>query len=177
MPSNESIQVGLTSIEKDKSKVLGVTIGKHTVEPGLYIPKADAQVAPELSFNVPDPAGTYLVVSLDIDAPFPSFHVLGPALHWIQSGLKPEQKNGKVVLTATDPFVANYVGPGPPPGSAPHRYCFFLYEQPTEFDPKAHAPPNGVKMGIWGRMRYSLDDWEKQVSLGPILAANYFTSN
>lgn len=198
MPSNESVKAGLALIENDKSKVLGVTTGKHVVEPGLYIPRAgkecsvhpshtyqlmlmyftsDAQEAPELTFDVPNPEGTYLVVSLDIDAPFPSFAVLGPILHWIQSGLKPAQKNGKLSLTATDPFVADYIGPGPPPGSAPHRYCFFLYEQPAGFDAKAHAPPDGAKMGVWGRMRYSLDDWERQVNLGPILAANYFTSN
>ncbi|KJZ77692.1 hypothetical protein HIM_02869 [Hirsutella minnesotensis 3608] len=173
MPSNKSVQTGLALIEGDKSKVLGLTVGKHTVEPGQYIPRADAQEAPQLRFQAANPDGTYLIMSLDIDAPFPSLDVLGPALHWIQPGLKADG----AALTAREPFVANFVGPAPPPGSAPHRYCFFLYEQPAGFDAKAHAPANGAKMGIWGRMRFSLDDWERKIGLGPILAANYYTSN
>jgi phosphatidylethanolamine-binding protein (PEBP) family uncharacterized protein len=114
-----------------------------------------------------------LVVGLDIDAPFPSFGVLGPILHWIQPGLK--DNDGQ--LDKTEPFVANYIGPAPPPGSSPHRYVFFLYEQPTGFDGQKYAPPNGQNLGNWHRMRYDLDAWEKEVHLGSVLAVNYFTSN
>lgn len=114
-----------------------------------------------------------MVVSLDIDAPFPSFGVLGPILHWIQPGLK--ARNGQ--LEVTEPFVANYIGPAPPPGSSPHRYIFFLYEQPEGFDGKRYAPPNGQNLSNWYRMRYDLDAWEKEIGLGKVLAANYFTSN
>lgn len=39
MPSNESVKSGL-AVAEDKSKVLGLSVGKHTVEPGLYIPRA-----------------------------------------------------------------------------------------------------------------------------------------
>lgn len=122
---------------------------------------------------MPDPSATYLVVALDLDAPFPSFDVLGPILHWIQPGLKVKDNE----LEATEPFVANYIGPAPPPGSSPHRYSFYLYKQPEGFDGKAHAPADGAKLGNLSRMRYSLDEWEKRVNLGEILAANYFNSN
>lgn len=40
MPSDKSIVAGLAVIESDKSKVLGVRVGKHSVEPGLLVPKA-----------------------------------------------------------------------------------------------------------------------------------------
>lgn len=40
MPSNEGVKGALAMMEKDKSKILGLTIGKHVVEPGLYVPKA-----------------------------------------------------------------------------------------------------------------------------------------
>lgn len=40
MPSNESVKKGLALIEGDKSKVLGLKVGNHTVEPGQYIPRA-----------------------------------------------------------------------------------------------------------------------------------------
>ncbi|KAF7910641.1 uncharacterized protein EAF01_002151 [Botrytis porri] len=33
------------------------------------------------------------------------------------------------LLTTSSPFIANYIGPAPPPGSAPHQYTFFLCTQ------------------------------------------------
>lgn len=127
---------------------------------------------------MPSPAATYLAIGLDIDAPFPSFDVLGPILHWIQPGLKPEPADGATqVLKAAEPVIANYIGPAPPPGSSPHRYIFFLYEQPAGFDGSKYAPKDGQPLSNWNRMRASLDELEKEYKLGPVLAANYFTSN
>ncbi|KAK9352955.1 phosphatidylethanolamine-binding protein [Lipomyces doorenjongii] len=176
MPANKSVGTALSLIEQDASKILTITVGKHNIVPGHEIPKADAQSPPELAFNVS--SGTYMVIGLDIDAPFPSFGVLGPILHWIQPGLKPEPTaNGLSILKAATPFVANYIGPAPPPGSAPHRYIFLLYEQPEGFDAKKYAPPGGKKLSNWHRMRYDLGAFEKEIRLGPVLAANYFRSN
>lgn len=118
-----------------------------------------------------------MAVGLDIDAPFPSFGVLGPILHWIQPGLKAEFQDGGFRLKATAPFVANYIGPAPPPGSAPHRYMFMLYEQPEGFEGGKYAPAGGEEMGNWGRIRYDLDSWAEEIGLGGVIAVNYFRSN
>lgn len=134
---------------------------------------SEAQEAPELSFAGADSAVTYMVVCLDLDAPFTSFSFMSPVLHWIQPGLKVRGDG----FEAMEPFIVDYAGPDPPPGSGPHRYCFFLYEQPEGFDFKTHAPSGGAKVGIWPRVRYSLEDWEKRAELGEIIAANYFISN
>jgi hypothetical protein len=40
MPSSESMERALALIDNDKSKVLGVAVGKHDIEPGQYVPKA-----------------------------------------------------------------------------------------------------------------------------------------
>ncbi|KAH6893487.1 putative protease inhibitor [Thelonectria olida] len=175
MPSNHSVQQAIQLIERGPSKVLGLNVGPHNnVQPGQYIPKADAQSEPEISFPGLSPDTTYMVVGLDIDAPFPSFGVLGPVLHWIQPGF---QVKAGDTLQATAPFICNFIGPAPPPVSSPHRYIFFLYEQPAGFDGSEYAPPNGQKVGVMGRMRYDLDAWAKQISLGPVLACNYYKSN
>jgi phosphatidylethanolamine-binding protein (PEBP) family uncharacterized protein len=134
----------------------------------------EAQTVPEISYAVPNPSATYMVVALDIDAPFPSFSVLGPILHWIQPGFKAGPDN---VLTTSEPFIANYIGPAPPPGSAPHRYMFFLFEQPKDFNSKQYAPAGGAPLGTWHRMRYDLDTWQKTAKLDDPLAVNYFLSN
>ena len=117
----------------------------------------------------------YLAIGLDLDAPFPPWWTsLGPVLHWIQPGFK-AGPDGKLV--SSEPYIADYIGPAPPPGSIPHRYSFFLYEQPADFDIKKYAPPPGKKVGAWNRMRFSLDNWEKEAKLGPVVAFNYFNSN
>lgn len=41
MPTSKSANAALSLIKDDKSKVLGLTVGKHAnVQPGDYIPKA-----------------------------------------------------------------------------------------------------------------------------------------
>ncbi|KAG8407769.1 hypothetical protein J3459_018363 [Metarhizium acridum] len=117
-----------------------------------------------------------MAVCLDLDAPHPSFPFLSPILHWIQPGLQASDEDGEGVLKASEPSISDYAPPGPPPGSPPHRYCF-LYEQPASCDGSNYAPGDGAKMGLWPRMPYSLDAWEKELGLGPIVATNFFTSN
>lgn len=75
------------------------------------------------------------------------------------------------------PFIADYIGPGPPPPSAPHRYVFLLYEQPEEFDIARFASKGGKKVGIWPRARWDLEAFEREAKLGPVVASNYFFSN
>lgn len=101
--------------------------------------------------------------------------MLGPILHWIQPGLRADVASGTLKTTA--PFVANYIGPAPPPGSAPHRYVFLLYEQPEGFDGAEYAPADGKELSNWYRIRYDLESWEKAVGLGEVVGVNYFVSN
>ncbi|KUI63482.1 Carboxypeptidase Y inhibitor [Cytospora mali] len=178
MPSNKSVQAGLELLKKDPSKVLGLTIGKHNItEPGQYVPRADARSPPQLTLASASPSKSYVVIALDLDAPFPSFDKLGPILHWVQSGLKVGGTSA-APFDISEPFVANYIGPAPPPGSSPHRYVFFLYEQPEAFDGvKKFAPKDGKNLGNASRMWASLDEWEKKLGLGEVVAVNYFNSN
>ncbi|KAL9617889.1 MAG: hypothetical protein Q9160_007377 [Pyrenula sp. 1 TL-2023] len=175
MPTNATIKRILSAMETDASKILGVTINGAEITSKQHIPRAEAQSAPEISYAVPSSSATYMVVALDLDAPFPSFGVLSPILHWIQPGFKASPNNN--TLTSDEPFVANYIGPAPPPGSSPHRYSFFLFEQPEGFDGKKYAPPGGKPFSNWHRMRYDLDSWQKEARLGEPLAVNYFLSN
>lgn len=140
------------------------------------ISQVDAQSQPELTFSGASPSKTYIVIELDIDAPFPSFPKLGPILHWVQPGFKLSSTG---VLESTEPFIANYIGPAPPPVSSPHRYTFFLYEQPDGLDIKKFALPeySSKPSVVTGRMWASLDDWEKKLGLGQVVAVNYYKSN
>jgi hypothetical protein len=194
MLTNAVVQRIMSAQATDQSKTLGITLNGKIITTGQYVPRAgkycglfyilcgksdltvilEAQTAPEISWPVSDPSIIYMVVGLDLDAPFPSFSVLGPALHWIQPGLTAGSDNK---LTSNEPFVANYIGPAPPPKSAPHRYVFILFEQPNGFDTQKYAPAGGAPLSLWPRIRYDLDAWQKTAKLGEPLAVNYFLSN
>lgn len=193
---NNFVKRNLELIEKDTSKVLGLKLGSKDVTRGIYIPKAskscqstnglcviadsriEAQYPPKLYFDAPSAASMYIVIGLDIDTPFPAFGPLDPIPHWIQPGLKvTPPASGSSALPSGEPFVANYIGPAPPPLRGPYRYFFFLYEQPVGFDAKKYAPPGGKTLGNFDRMRYDLDAFVKEAELGPALAFNYFRSN
>lgn len=136
---------------------------------------------------MPDPSARYVIVSMDFDAPYPSWPFFGPVLRWIQANLVPASSSSPspssteaVTLRVEERSagcIARYLSPNPPPGSAPHRYGFYLYEQPDGFDAARWAPDADGNMGNWTRIRFGLDEWAKEAGLGAILAANYFTSN
>jgi phosphatidylethanolamine-binding protein (PEBP) family uncharacterized protein len=138
---------------------------------------SDAQAPPQIFLSLA--TGAYIVVGLDIDAPFQSLTALSPLLHWLQPGLKPSGAiDGTSRLeSSTTPSIANYLGPFPPPGSGPHRYLFLLYEQPVTFDAAKYGLAGGTHVGVWPRTRYDLGAFEKEAQLGPVVAANYFKSN
>ncbi|KAK9644464.1 hypothetical protein HCH54_006897 [Aspergillus fumigatus] len=107
MPSISFVEAVLSAAEKDSSKLLGLAFGEQRITtPGQYLPRSDAQKEPQISFNVS--SGTYIVISLDIDAPFPSLGFLGPILHWIHPGFKPSTDTtvtGETILTTSAPLL------------------------------------------------------------------------
>jgi len=181
--------------QNDPTKALGLHLGDKSIANGDYVPRSgayelwspachrdshisiltEAVSAPRISYAANSPAARYIVVCLDFDAPFPRLPMLSPILHWIQSDFQISGSSN--TLTTTLPFISNYVGPAPPSGSSPHRYVFFLYEQPTEFNYKDYAPPAGQEMGLWERVRWNLAAWERKAKVENPVAMGYFTSN
>ncbi|PWY65453.1 PEBP-like protein [Aspergillus eucalypticola CBS 122712] len=177
MPTNFNVDRAMAVIRNEHRKLLTLTFSSHFIYPGQFVSKRDAAHPPRMSFPRLKGNGTYMIVCLDLDAPFPSCRVLGPKCHWIQSGLEPiMSENGHFFLRVAAPFIANYVGPNPLPGSSPHRYLFILYEQPAGFELTRSSPTGGKKMGVWSRLRFDLDGWAREIGLGPVVGANYFVS-
>lgn len=55
MPSNTHVNAGLSLIENDKTKILGLTVGNHqNVQPGQYIPRAGEY--PDTAYAIPMPS-------------------------------------------------------------------------------------------------------------------------
>lgn len=74
--------------------------------------------------------------------------------------------------------MAGYIGPAPPPLSAPHRYLFFLYEQPADFDAKKFMPQKeGQEFPMIRRVMFDPDKFVQAAGLGEVVAGSWFESN
>ena len=106
---------------------------------------------------------------------------MAPILHWMQPDIKlqpaTEEDSTPKLVHNNDEAIAFWAPPRPPPGAAPHRYVFFLYEQPENFDAAKWKPANGKPLGLWKRIRFDLDGFEKGADLGKALAVGWFCSN
>ncbi|KKK15460.1 hypothetical protein P175DRAFT_0439331 [Aspergillus ochraceoroseus IBT 24754] len=172
MRPSRSIEEALLLTENDPSKVLRMIVDGKELTKGEYLPRKHTQNAPKICFPNSSSTVTYAVVCVDIDPPFPSWSVLGAALHWLRTGLT-ATVDGEMKHADNIPALANYMGAGPPPGSSPHRYLFILYEQGPGFDINKW----GRSFSILNRMRFDLDKFETDTGLGKIVAATYFLSN
>jgi phosphatidylethanolamine-binding protein (PEBP) family uncharacterized protein len=132
----------------------------------------EAQDMPTLSWTAFFSNKRYMIICIDLDAPFPSFAILSPVLHWMQASIT-VSSTGQLV--SPDPVIAFWAGPGPPPISGPHRYVFLLYEEPVGFDAGKYIKPKGWQ--IKDRMRWNLTKFEQDEELGAAVAATFFYSN
>ena len=154
----------------------------------LFSPRSsDTHVTPQIFFPAATVDGVYIVVCIDLDAPFTGFAFLAPILHWLQTGLRAspspgtttggESPNVELTAAGTAPLV-HYAGAGPPPGSGPHRYLFLLYRQPEDFDAKKVAPAaEGQQVGRLARMRYDFAGLVRNGKFGQPVAGQWFVSN
>ncbi|KAK0636780.1 phosphatidylethanolamine-binding protein [Bombardia bombarda] len=131
----------------------------------------------------------YMIVALDLDAPFPSWPVLGPVLHGVQADLSlatsridPDDEFIQLDFgdesTRGSRSVVSYARPGPPPPSSPHRYVFLLWEQPKELTTAKMREVlgfvEGQEIGVLGRARWDQEAFEKKLGLKNVVAQNYF---
>ncbi|KAI0101559.1 PEBP-like protein [Nemania sp. FL0031] len=146
----------------------------------LTIPAAKPTPTLSISANVlkSAPDTKYIAVSIDLDAPFPSFSVLGPILHGLHIDLVPGTVDGDGFAPLEGPteWLVPYIGPGPPKPSAPHRYVFMVFEQPPALDTAKIRSLLGLapEVKLTSRMWWNEESFEKKLGLGEVLAGNYY---
>jgi len=182
MPKAEAVEAAIALLKDDSSKLLTVTNDdKVEVKTGEYVPRAKAKLAPQISFPGATTTSTsadkkYIIVAIDLDAPFPSWPILGPILHWIQTDLTADPATGLLSVSGGSdiPSLVSYHPPGPPPGSSPHRYVFLLYDQPENFDGKTVATK---PFSMSDRIRFDYKALLEKTGLGEVVATNWYLSN
>ncbi|KAI0420288.1 PEBP-like protein [Xylaria grammica] len=125
-----------------------------------------------------EPGTKYVAVSIDLDAPFPSWSFLGPILHGIHIDLVAgaPDADGFAPLEGASEWLVPYLPPGPPKPSSAHRYVFLVFEQPQGLD--ADKVRSLLKLApevkLTARLWWNQESSEKKLGLGEVLAGNYF---
>ncbi|KAF9735407.1 hypothetical protein PMIN01_06812 [Paraphaeosphaeria minitans] len=140
------------------------------------------------------PGAKYIALSLDVDAPSPSFPLLSPILHYLHTDLvaaAPPSPPISETDTATDTWVqltpssgegtleaplTSWLPPGPPRFSAPHRYIFLVWEQPENMGREEVRVTLGLgqeESGLWGKIRYDTEGFVEKLKLGEIVAGTW----
>ncbi|KAI0909022.1 PEBP-like protein [Ustulina deusta] len=128
-----------------------------------------------------EPGTKYVVVSIDLDAPFPSWSFLGPILHGLHFDLVPGDPgaDGFVPLEGGSEWVVPWLPPGPPKPSSAHRYVFQVFEQPKDLD--AAKVKSALKLAeevkLTARLWWNVADAEQKLGLGEVLAGTYFLTH
>ncbi len=187
----ESFSISQTLSAAQTGTTLRIHFPETTVtEAATNVTIAASAPTPTLSMSVSALKSTtsgsinkYLAFSIDLDAPFPAFPFLGPGLHGVHADLVAgaADANGFVALEggSAEWQVAPYMGPGPPPLSAPHRYVFMVFEQPEGMDTAKVKSVLGLDRpatSVLSRIRWDQAAAEKSLGLGEVVAGNYFVS-
>ncbi len=184
-----SVTEALSELAKAGTAQLRICFPTKTVtQPGEHVSVAEGKEDPTLYVSTSalrSATGKYVAASIDLDAPFPSFSVLGPVLHGLQADLVASagtadgdgDGDGQWTRLETEAkAVVFYAGPQPPKPSAAHRYVFLVWDQPEGMGSDEIKKVLGLpdQVGIPGRMRWDQQACEKKLGLGKVIAANYF---
>lgn len=155
---------------------------------GNQLSVKDTQSTPSIQFtlNVGDDdlvksfstSDLFTLVLTDPDAPSRTDKKWSEFCHYIKTNLKlsptgdskdEDFLSAKLELSS-GPDLIPYEGPGPPPKTGKHRYCFLLFRQKGEINPPAlKGRPNWG----YGQPATGVQKWSSALGLEPI-AANFF---
>jgi phosphatidylethanolamine-binding protein (PEBP) family uncharacterized protein len=181
-PSVKFIQAKLKAGKAD----LKLQFAAKTVrEPGTLLTKAESRDAPTYWLSkslVKDSTTKFILVCIDLDPPFPSAPFFGPGAHSLQTDLQVSGEpdgDGFVKLESSVSPIIPYVGAGPPPLSAPHRYYFMIWEQPSAVEAVKLKLDLGYKgeVKLTGRVLWDEVAFEAKAGLSDKpLAGTFYTA-
>ncbi|THU92230.1 PEBP-like protein [Dendrothele bispora CBS 962.96] len=126
-----------------------------------------------LTYNDPSLLNqTFIVTMVDPDAPTPQNRSLAQVRHLVLADVRinGSGSEGVALLTNSTPALSEYIPPGPPAGSDPHRYTFLLWNQPPTFD-RASASASFDPAAPVG---FNVSQFASQNGLGQPVAGTFF---
>ncbi|KAJ7129450.1 phosphatidylethanolamine-binding protein [Mycena epipterygia] len=138
-----------------------LTVQQTVNEPALFL-TSDNPAASDVEF---------VVALFDPDAPTPQNtslaqfrHLLGGGYRWAANG------SNSGILTNSSAALTEFVAPGPPPGSDPHRYMVLLFVQSADFGSKAPSILNSSTP----RTNFNITAFSDALGLGDPFAGTFF---
>jgi len=144
---------------------LVLTFGSNELTNGQVVPLATTRTAPTFALGDSDGINTnanYIIVCIDPDAPAPASQVL----HFLGTDFSPAPGIGTNLTSDVEPAL-EYMPPGPPEGTGPHRYIWLLYRQPRGFTIQ-NVPTN--------RTGFDVEAWRVGNALGEAVAGTFFVA-
>ncbi|KAK7461290.1 hypothetical protein VKT23_008469 [Stygiomarasmius scandens] len=146
--------------------------------PGGNLTTAQTMNQPEfwLTYNDASLLNDRFVIALvDPDAPTPGDQSLAQIRHFIGGDyvISSTQPSGTARLTNLSAGLAEYVAPGPPEDSAPHRYTFLVYKQPPNFSEVAPSLVNS-STALEAIVKFNLSSFAESTGLGEPIAGTFF---
>jgi len=142
------------------------------VREGTELTKDGTQTEPTVRAQT-DAGHFYSLFVLDPDAPSRNNPEMKFYCHWLVVNIPGNGTDRLNVKAGTE--IASYMGPAPPAGSGPHRYCFLLYDQgPNQADVSLMEK----FIGITSRAKFQKDHFlakHYKQQLPRLYAANFFT--
>ncbi|KLO14881.1 PEBP-like protein [Schizopora paradoxa] len=122
-------------IQPSGTPPVNVTAGNAVAQNATALPPVFGDMFANPTTNVSQFTDTKFVLAMfDLDAPTPQNRSLSQIRHFLGADFTLNQTDGgSLLFTNSTPALSEYVQPGPPPGSDPHRYVFLLFTQPTNF--------------------------------------------
>lgn len=143
---------------------------------GNDIPVASVSKRPVFTlFSMQPPAtqakeSTFTLILTDPDAKSREKPKWSEMCHWVLTNLTtPIPGPPLEILKAKEGELIEYLPPGPPPKTGPHRYVFVLLQGETS---KLEAPSDRKHWG-YGKPRHGVRDWAEENGL-TVVGANFF---
>eukprot|EP00898_Chlorokybus_atmophyticus_P004875 jgi/Chlat1/5389/Chrsp35S05219 len=155
--------------------LLRVSYGDKEVRCGNELTLAEARPLPtSVSWRPADNGTLYTLVMLDPDAKSSRNRFMSPIIHWLVVNIRPDQAQvNQLQSIQKGDTLHPYSGPGPAVNSGPHRYIFFLLEQPN--GPLQPSQVRQTFTPIVSRLRFHVHSFVKRFELKPV-AVNFFQS-
>ncbi|KAJ7498710.1 phosphatidylethanolamine-binding protein [Mycena latifolia] len=138
-----------------------LTVQQTVNEPQFFLTSDDATAT----------TAQFVVALFDPDAPTPQNTSLAQFRHLVGGGYRWSANGGNYgILTNSSAALTEFVPPGPPPGSDPHRYMVLVFVQSADFDSKAPAILNSSTP----RTNFNITAFSDALGLGAPLAGTFF---
>ncbi|KAI0058827.1 PEBP-like protein [Artomyces pyxidatus] len=137
-----------------------LTVAQTVNEPQFFLTSNDSSVASK----------TFLLAFVDPDAPTPQNRSLSDIRHVLAPNLHISGTANRALLVNSTPAITDYLAPGPPPGSGPHRYTVLLFVQPDNFSSAAA----GLVDQSTPRTNFNLTTFAQKTGLGDPIAGTFF---